>query len=157
MNQYVPVCTQHSHPTSGEKPQCFSPERDETTEESEGEMHRLRQALQRANTELEGQLTHAQKELENERKRAQTCKERFMDLAKNHRAIIWFMEEYKRQNSQLKVENSELQLENKSLFSKKVKEKEEMIQNLLEENKELRELHTNMEKEYRCVSLLIIK
>lgn len=118
--------------------------------ESEDEEHgSVCQALQRANMDLEGQVKQTQKELESERKRTQTCKERFMDLAKNHTAIILFMQEYKKQNVQLKVENKELQLENKTLFSKKVQEKEEMIQKLLEENKRLREQNTNMENEYQ--------
>lgn len=117
--------------------------------ESEDEIHRLCQTLQSANTELEGEVKHAQKELEMERKVTQTCNESFKDLAKNHRAIICFMKEYKQQNAQLKVENKELQLENQTLFSKKVQEKDTIIQRLMEENTLLRELYTNKEKEYR--------
>lgn len=168
MNQCVPVPAQHSHLVSGEKLQCLSVESaGENLEpkisqqsdlllyekESEDEMYRLCQSLQRANMELEGQLKHAQKELESERKRTQTGKESFRDLAKNHRAIIFFMKEYKQQNVQLRVENKELQLENETLFSKKVKEKEGMIRKLLEENKQLRELYTIKENEYLYVSL----
>lgn len=170
MNHCVPVPATHSHLTSGEKRQCLSVESAGENlqpgisqqsdlllreKESEDEIHRLCQALQRANMELEGRLKRAQKELESERKRTQTCKDRFMDLAKNHRAIIFFMKEYKQHNVQLRVENEELQLENKTLFSKKVQEKEEMIQKLSEENKQLKELNTNKEKEYLYVSLLI--
>lgn len=161
MNQSAPVAAQHTHLASGEKAQCvesagehlqprISPQPDllPREEESEDEAFRLCQALQRANAELEAQLKHAQKELESERKRTQTGKERFMDLAKNHRAIIYFMKEYKQHNVQLRVENEELQLENTTLFSKKVQEKEGMIQKLLEENKQLRELYTKKENEY---------
>lgn len=170
MNQCVPVPAQHSHLTSGEKPECLSVESAGENllprisqqsdlllyeKESEDEMHRLCQSLQRANMELEGQLKHTQKELESERKKTETGKERFIDLAKNHRAIIFFMKEYKQHNVQLRVENKELQLENKTLFSKTVQEKEVMIQKLLEENKQLRELYTNKENEYLYVSLLI--
>lgn len=170
MNQCVPVPAQRSHVTPGEKLKCLSVEsagdipQSRTSQESdlflderesENEMHRLCQSFQRANIELKGQLKHVQKELESERKRTQTIKERFRDLAKNHRAIIVFMKEYKQQNVQLRVENKELLLENKTLFSKKVQEKEEMIQKLLEEKKQLRELSTNKENEYLYVSLLI--
>lgn len=170
MSQCVPVPAQHSHVTLGEKAQCLSVESAGENlqarigqqsdlllyeKESEDEMHRLCQSLQRANMELESQLKHAQKELETERKRTQTVMERFMDLAKNHRGIIYFMKEYKQQNVQLRVENKELQLENETLFSKKVQEKEAMIQKLLEENKQLRELYAKKENEYLCVSFLL--
>lgn len=163
MNQSAPVPAQRSHLASGEKPQCLpvesagenlQPRISQQSDvplyekESEDEAFSLCQALQRANTELEAQLKQAQKELEIERKRTQTNKERFMDLAKNHRAIIYFMKEYKQQNIQLRVENKELQLENRTLFSKKVQEKEGVIQKLLEENKQLRELYTKKEHEY---------
>lgn len=170
MNQCVPVPAQHSHAVPGEKLKCLSVESAGDIsqsrlsqhsdlflyeKESEDEMHGLYQSLQRANIELKGQLKHVQKELETERKRTQTVKERFRDLAKNHRAIIYFMKEHKQQNVQLRAENKELLLENKTLFSNKVQEKEEMIQKLLEEKKQLRELCTNKENEYLYVSLFI--
>lgn len=170
MNQCIPVPVQHSQLTSGEKLQCLSvASAGENLQarisqqsdllfyekESDDEMARLCQSLQRTNMELEGQIKRAQKEMESERKRTQTGKERFMDLAKNHRAIIFFMKEYKQQNVQLRVENKELQIENNTLFSKKVQENEGMIQKLLEENKQLRELYAHKEREYLYVSLLI--
>uniref|UniRef100_H2V9M3 Uncharacterized protein n=1 Tax=Takifugu rubripes TaxID=31033 RepID=H2V9M3_TAKRU len=132
---------------AGENPQLeTNPPTDLIPHGPEDEPHG---SLQIAIVDLECQLRYTQKELESEKKRTQTCKERFMELAKNHRAIILFMHEYKKQNVQLKVENKELQLENKTLFSKKVEEKEAIIQKLLEENEQLREQYTNKEKEYQ--------
>lgn len=158
MNQCVSSPTEQCHLASGEKLHCLSVE-------NAGENPQLgtnpqtdlitygpdepHESLQGAIMDLESQLRYTQKELESEKKRTQTCKERFMELAKNHRAIILFMHEYKTQNVQLKVENKELQLENKTLFSKKVEEKEAIIQKLLEENEQLREQYTNKEKEYQ--------
>lgn len=132
---------------AGENPQLgTNPQTDLLTYGPEDEPH---ESLQIAIVDLECQLRYTQKELESEKKRTQTCKERFMELAKNHRAITLFMHEYKKQNGQLRVENKELQLENKTLFSKKVEEKEAIIQKLLEENKQQREQYTNKEKEYQ--------
>lgn len=99
--------------------------------------------------ELEGRVTDCQKELESERKRAELLEKRFMDLADNNQAIISFMNEYKNQNSQLKLENKELQSENETLFSKKIQDKEVFIQKLLQETKQLAEEYTNKENEYR--------
>lgn len=159
MNQRVSSPTEQCHLASGEKLHCLSvenagenpqlgtnPQADLITYGPGDEPH---EPLQIAITDLECQLRYTQKELENEKKRTQTCKERFMELARNHRAIILFMHEYKKQNVQLKEENKELQLENKTLFSKKVEEKEMILQKLLEENEQLREQYTNKEKEYQ--------
>lgn len=99
--------------------------------------------------ELEGRVTDCQKELESERKRAELLEKRFMELADNNQAIISFMNEYKNQNSQLKLENKELQSENETLFSKKIQDKEVFIQKLLQETKQLAEEYTNKENEYR--------
>lgn len=132
---------------AGESPQLgTNPQTDLVTYGPEDEPH---ESLQTAVVDLECQLRRTQKDLESEKKRTQTCKERFMELAKNHRAITLFMHEYKKQNVQLRVENKELQLENKTLFSKKVEEKEAIIQKLSEENEQLREQYTNKEKEYQ--------
>lgn len=74
---------------------------------------------------------------------------RFMDLADNNQGIIVFMEEYKNQNAQLIRENKLLQAENDSLFSKKLQDKEAIVQKLMQELKLLTEKHTNKENEYR--------
>lgn len=159
MNQCVSKPIEQCHLASGEKLHCLSVENagenpqlgtdSQTDLLTYGPVDEPHESLQRATVDLESQLRNTQKELESEKKRTQTCKERFMELAKNHRAIILFMHEYKTQNIQLKVENKELQLENKTLFSKKVEEKEAIIQKLLEENEQLREQYTNKEKEYQ--------
>lgn len=107
------------------------------------------QAVQKINTELEGQVTGCQKELDGERKKAQLLDKRFMDLAANNQAIIAFMDEYKNQNAQLKLENKELQSENESLFSQKLQDKEVFVQNLMQEIKQLTEKYSNMEDKYR--------
>ncbi|XP_069558512.1 coiled-coil domain-containing protein 89 [Brachyistius frenatus] len=106
------------------------------------------QALQKTNTELEDRVTDCQKELDRERKRAQTLEKRFMDLAANNQAIICFMEEYKDHNVQLKQENKQLLSENESLFSKKLHDKEMCFQKVSQDIKLLTEKYTNKEKEY---------
>ncbi|XP_070694741.1 coiled-coil domain-containing protein 89 [Pempheris klunzingeri] len=107
------------------------------------------QALQKINTELEGQVTDCQKELDSERKKAELIEKRFMDLAVNNQAIIAFMEEYKNLNAHLKLENKQLQSENETLFSQKLQDKEVFIQKLTQEIKQLTEKFTNKENEYR--------
>lgn len=107
------------------------------------------QALQRINTEVEGQATGCQKELDSERKKAELIEKRFMDLAANNQAIIAFMDEYKNLNVQLKLENRQLQSENETLFSQKLQDKEVFVQKLMQEIKQLTEKHTNKENEYR--------
>ncbi|KAM9346836.1 coiled-coil domain-containing protein 89 [Symphorus nematophorus] len=107
------------------------------------------QALQKVNTELEGQVTDRQKELDGERKRAELIEKRFMDLAANNKGIIAFMEEHKSHNAQLKLENKQLQSENEGLFSKKLQDKEVFIQKLMQEIKQLTEKNANKENEYR--------
>ncbi|XP_054888058.1 coiled-coil domain-containing protein 89 [Poeciliopsis prolifica] len=106
------------------------------------------QALQQINSELEDQLALCQKELEDERKRADVLKSRFTDLAANNQGIIHFMEEHKNQNVELKVENKRLQLENDSLFSQKLHDKEMLVKNLLQENKLLSDKCTSDEQEF---------
>ncbi|XP_035460378.1 coiled-coil domain-containing protein 89 isoform X2 [Scophthalmus maximus] len=107
------------------------------------------QALQKINTELEDGVTDCQKELDSERKKAELKEKRFMDLAANNQAIITFMEDYKTQNDQLKMENKQLQSENHSLFSKKLHDKEVLVQKLMQEIKLLTENYTNKENGYR--------
>ncbi|XP_042350245.1 coiled-coil domain-containing protein 89 [Plectropomus leopardus] len=107
------------------------------------------QALQKINTELEGQLADCQKELDGERKKGELLEKRFMDLAANNQAIIAFMDEYKHQNAQLKLENEQLQSENDKLFSQKLQDKEVFVQKLMQEIKQLTEGYTHKEKEYR--------
>ncbi|XP_029315345.1 LOW QUALITY PROTEIN: coiled-coil domain-containing protein 89 [Cottoperca gobio] len=106
-------------------------------------------ALQKINTELEGDVTNYQKELNSERKKAELIEKRFMDLAANNQAIIAFMDEYKNQNVQLKQENKQLQSENETLFSQKLQDKEVFVQKLMQEIKQLTEKCTNKENEYR--------
>lgn len=106
------------------------------------------QALQKINTELEDQATHCRKELESERKKAETLVHRFSDLSANNEAIIAFMEEYKNQNAQLKEENKQLRLENDSLFSQKLHNQEVHVQKLTQEMKLLTEECTNKENEH---------
>lgn len=115
----------------------------------ENEMLLQRQTLQQTNTVLEDRVTHYQEDLESERKRAAILHKRFINLANNHQEIISFMEDYKRQNAQLGLENKELHLENETLFSRKIQEKEEFIQNMMEEAKQLKVKDTNKENEYR--------
>ncbi|KAM7380566.1 hypothetical protein PAMP_003853 [Pampus punctatissimus] len=107
------------------------------------------QALQKINTELEDQVTGCHKEMDAERKKAETIERRFMDLAANNQAIIDFMDEYKHQNAQLKLENKLLQSENETLFSQKLQDKEVVVQKLMQEVKLLTEKFTNKENEYR--------
>ncbi|KAL7385404.1 hypothetical protein ABVT39_021298 [Epinephelus coioides] len=107
------------------------------------------QALQKINTELEDRVTNCQKELDDERKKAEILEKRFMDLAANNQAIIAFMDEYKNQNAQLKLENEQLQSENDTLFSQKLQDKEMFVQQLMQDIKQLTEKYTNKEKEYR--------
>ncbi|XP_054471946.1 coiled-coil domain-containing protein 89 [Anoplopoma fimbria] len=107
------------------------------------------QALQKLNIELEGRGTDCQKELDGERKKAELLEKRFMDLAANNQAIILFMEDYKKQNAQLKLENKQLQSENETLFSQKLHDKEVFVQKLKQEIKHLTEKYTNKENEYR--------
>ncbi|XP_075959903.1 coiled-coil domain-containing protein 89 [Anarhichas minor] len=107
------------------------------------------QALQQLNADLEGRGTDCQKELDGERKKANLLEKRFMDLAANNQAIIVFMDDYKKQNAQLKLENKQLQSENETLFSQKLHDKEVFVQKLKQEIKQLTEKYTNKEKEYR--------
>nr|XP_046260894.1 coiled-coil domain-containing protein 89 [Scatophagus argus] len=113
------------------------------------EQHVRCQALQKINMELESQVTDSQKQLDGERKKAELLEKRFMDLAANNQAIIAFMDEYKAQNDQLKLKNKELLSENETLFSKKLQDKEMHAQKLLQESKQLTEIYTNKENEYR--------
>ncbi|KAK9537585.1 hypothetical protein VZT92_005189 [Zoarces viviparus] len=107
------------------------------------------QALEQLNADLEGQETDRQKELDGEREKANLFEKRSMDLAANNEGIIVFLDDYKKQNAQLKLENKQLQSENETLFSQKLHDNEVFIQNLKQEIKELTERHTNEEKEYR--------
>uniref|UniRef100_A0A3B3UVQ3 Zgc:172182 n=1 Tax=Poecilia latipinna TaxID=48699 RepID=A0A3B3UVQ3_9TELE len=107
------------------------------------------QALQQVNSDLEDQLALCQKELEDERKRADMLKSRFTDLAANNQGIIHFMEEHKNQNMELKEEVKRLQLENDSLFSQKLHDKEMLVKKLLQENKLLRDKCTANEQKFR--------
>ncbi|XP_043987382.1 coiled-coil domain-containing protein 89 [Gambusia affinis] len=106
------------------------------------------QALQQINSDLEDQLALCQKNLEDERKRADMLKNRFTDLAANNQGIINFMEEHKNQNVELKMENKRLQMENDSLFSQKLHDKEMLVKKLLQENKMLRDKSTANELEF---------
>ncbi|KAM4731868.1 coiled-coil domain-containing protein 89 isoform 2-T2 [Anableps anableps] len=106
------------------------------------------QALQKINSELEDQAAHCQRELKDERERAEILKNRFTHLAANNQAIISFMKEHKNQNAQLKLENKQLQLENDSHFSQKLHDKEVLVEKLLQENKLLTEKCTTKEKEF---------
>uniref|UniRef100_A0A3Q0RWF1 Zgc:172182 n=1 Tax=Amphilophus citrinellus TaxID=61819 RepID=A0A3Q0RWF1_AMPCI len=106
------------------------------------------QGLQKINIELEDQVTHCRKELEGEREKSEILEKRFMDLAANNQAIIAFMEEYKNDNSQLKLENKKLQSENESLFSQNLHDKEVLVQKLKEEVKQLTEKYAKKESEY---------
>ncbi|XP_033990550.1 coiled-coil domain-containing protein 89 [Trematomus bernacchii] len=105
-------------------------------------------ALQKINTESEEQVAQYQKELDSERKKAELIEKRFMDLASNNQAIIAFMDEHKHQNVQLKLENQQLQSENKTLFSKKLQDKEVFVKKLMQEIKQLTEKYEKREKEY---------
>ncbi|KAF3843043.1 hypothetical protein F7725_001892 [Dissostichus mawsoni] len=105
-------------------------------------------ALQKINTESEEQVLQYQKELDSERKKAELIEKRFMDLASNNQAIIAFMDEHKHQNVQLKLENQQLQSENKTLFSKKLQDKEVFVQKLMQEIKQLTEKYEKRENEY---------
>ncbi|XP_068560395.1 coiled-coil domain-containing protein 89 isoform X2 [Cebidichthys violaceus] len=107
------------------------------------------QALQQLNADLEGQGTDCQKELDGERKKAELLEKRFMDLAANNQAIIVFMDDYKKQNAQLKLENKQLQSENETLFSQKLHDNEVSVQKLEREIKQLTEKYSNKENEYR--------
>uniref|UniRef100_A0A3B3VWL6 Zgc:172182 n=1 Tax=Poecilia latipinna TaxID=48699 RepID=A0A3B3VWL6_9TELE len=113
------------------------------------------QALQQVNSDLEDQLALCQKELEDERKRADMLKSRFTDLAANNQGIIHFMEEHKNQNMELKEEVKRLQLENDSLFSQKLHDKEMLVKKLLQENKLLRDKCTANEQKFSCLMLKI--
>uniref|UniRef100_A0A672YG47 Zgc:172182 n=1 Tax=Sphaeramia orbicularis TaxID=375764 RepID=A0A672YG47_9TELE len=105
------------------------------------------QALQEINTELEDRMRGCQKERDAERKKVEIIEKRFMHLAANNQAIITFKDEYKKQNAQLMLENKQLKSENETLFSKKLQDKEEMVQKLTEEIKLLTEKYTNKENE----------
>lgn len=107
------------------------------------------QAQQKISADLEGRVTDCQEQLDRERKKVELIERRFMDLAGNNESIIVFMDEYKMQNAQLKLENKELQAENDTLFSRKLQDKEALVQKLTEEVKQLTEKYTNKEKEYR--------
>ncbi|XP_030643193.1 coiled-coil domain-containing protein 89 [Chanos chanos] len=105
------------------------------------------QALERINAELEDLQANVQAELENERKRSKQLEERFMDLAANHRELISFKDEYKRQTAELLKENKRLREENEKLFCKEVQEKEAVILKLTQELRDLAEQHKHLEME----------
>ncbi|XP_047226240.1 coiled-coil domain-containing protein 89 isoform X2 [Girardinichthys multiradiatus] len=107
------------------------------------------QALQKINSELEDQAAHCQTKLDAERERAAMLKSRFTDLSGNNQAIISYMEEHKNQNTQLKLENRRLQMENDSHFSQKLRDKDVLVEKLVQENKLLREKSSINEKEFR--------
>ena len=107
------------------------------------------QALQKVNTGQEDGGTDHQRELDSARKKTELIERRFMDLAANNQAIIVFMNEYKSQNAQFEMDNKRLQSENDTLFSQKLQDKEELIQNLMQEIQRLTENYTNQEKEYQ--------
>ncbi|XP_041663545.1 coiled-coil domain-containing protein 89 [Cheilinus undulatus] len=107
------------------------------------------EALQKINTELESCMKDCETELDSERKKADQMEKRFKDLASNNQAIIAFMTEYKNQNGLLKLENKELQTENETLFSKKLEDKEVLVQKLTQEIKQLTETFTKKENGYR--------
>lgn len=91
------------------------------------------QALQKIISDLEDQAAQRQKELDSEKKKAETLEERLTDLAANNQEIISFTEELKKQNAQLKLENKQLQLEKDSRFNQKLHDKEVLGQTLLQE------------------------
>lgn len=109
------------------------------------------QALETFNGELEELRMADAVRLENQTRRAQQLEERFMDLANNHEDMIYFKDEHKRQNVQLKEENRRLRQENQSLFSQPLKEKEtELIQltaQLQKLSKEMVSLKENYEQD----------
>nr|XP_020452024.1 coiled-coil domain-containing protein 89 [Monopterus albus] len=107
------------------------------------------QALQKMNAELEDRATEHQKELAEERMKAEILEKRFMDLAENNQAIIAFMYEYKNQNAQLKMENKQLQAKNDTLLSQKSQDSDMIVQKLMQEMKQLTEKYTNKETEYQ--------
>lgn len=107
------------------------------------------QSLQITNTHLEGQLVERQEEVDKEKRRVELLERRFAQLASNNQGIISFMEEYKYQNAKLNLENKELLEENQTLFSKKVQEREEFIQKLLDETKRMTDDFTKKENDYR--------
>ncbi|XP_068184499.1 coiled-coil domain-containing protein 89 [Antennarius striatus] len=102
------------------------------------------QVLQKANAELEEQVTACLKELDGQRKKAELLEKTLVDLADGRRSLS---EEYSDQNVQLKMENRHLQTENETLLSQKLQDKE-FIQKLMDEIKLLTEKCTNKEKEY---------
>lgn len=91
------------------------------------------QALQKIISDLEDQAAQRQKELDSEKKKAETLEERLTDLAANNQAIVSFTEELKKQNAQLMLENKQLQLEKDSSFNQKLHDKEVLGQKLLQE------------------------
>ncbi|XP_028993437.1 coiled-coil domain-containing protein 89 [Betta splendens] len=107
------------------------------------------QGLQQINSELEDRLTDCQEELDEQRSKAELLETRFMDLSDNNQAIIAFMEEYKSLNSQLKVENKQLQAENNTLFCQKLRDKELVVQNLMQEIQQLTDTCKSNEIKYR--------
>ncbi|XP_025049429.1 coiled-coil domain-containing protein 89, partial [Alligator sinensis] len=92
-------------------------------------------ALEQLNVELEELRMKDAANLKSQTQRAQQLEERFMDLAANHEDMIYFKDEHKRQNMQLREENKRLREENQSLFSQALREKEAEILQLASQEK----------------------
>ncbi|XP_059578021.1 coiled-coil domain-containing protein 89-like [Alligator mississippiensis] len=92
-------------------------------------------ALEQLNAELEELRMKDAANLKSQTQRAQQLEERFMDLAANHEDMIYFKDEHKRQNTQLREENKRLREENQSLFSQALREKEAEILQLASQEK----------------------
>ncbi|XP_061143715.1 coiled-coil domain-containing protein 89 isoform X2 [Syngnathus typhle] len=117
--------------------------------EKSDELFKQCKTLQQVKAQLEKQLDSCQKDVIQKHQRAELVEKRFLDLDANSQAIIAFMEEYKRQNVQLKQENKQLQAENDRLFSQKLHDKEVIIQNLTKKIKALTEEFTTKETAYQ--------
>ncbi|XP_037095713.1 coiled-coil domain-containing protein 89 [Syngnathus acus] len=117
--------------------------------EKSDELFKQCKTLQQVKAQLEKQLDSCQKDVIQKHQRAELVEKRFLDLDANSQAIIAFMEEYKRQNVQLKQENKQLQAENDRIFSQKLHDKEVIIQNLTKKIKALTEEFTTKETAYQ--------
>lgn len=80
--------------------------------------------LEQLNMELEKLRLEDAVKLKVQSQRIRHLEGLFMDLASNHEKMIYFKNEHKKQNTQLREENQCLRQENEALFSQTIQEKE---------------------------------
>ncbi|EDO43644.1 predicted protein [Nematostella vectensis] len=93
--------------------------------------------FEKENKEIKAVREELLESIHTERKKHALLKQRFDVLNANHQEMISIKDSYKTQNKKLRSENEKLVHENEVLFAEKVKERDQEIERLREESKQL--------------------